>query len=187
MCSYGLLQIRRSASVIWAMRASVVSIRPAPGTPLSGYDELSFAFFDRFLKGEASPALQKQPKVLYYTMGLNKWQSSDTWPSSGAQPMTLYLTSAGKANTLNGDGGLTEGKFRQCCTALYRFGGTRNENHSQGREQARRAHNGTRSCRLRGETSSYGLPKTDAIFSLRKINLHCRREKRRESNPELFQ
>jgi putative CocE/NonD family hydrolase len=78
-----------------------------PGHPLSGYDELSFAFFDRFLKGEASPALEKQPKVLYYTMGLNKWQSSDTWPPAGAQPMALYLTSAGKANTLNGDGALT--------------------------------------------------------------------------------
>lgn len=77
-----------------------------PGHPLSGYDELSFAFFDRFLKGEASPSLDKQPKVLYYTMGENKWQSSETWPPAGAKPMTLYFTSAGKANTLNGDGGL---------------------------------------------------------------------------------
>ncbi|MGH9522917.1 MAG: CocE/NonD family hydrolase [Terriglobales bacterium] len=78
-----------------------------PGHPLSGYDELSFAFFDRFLKGEDSPTLDKMPKVQYYTMGLNKWQSSDTWPPRGAQPMTLYLTSQGKANTLNGNGALT--------------------------------------------------------------------------------
>lgn len=77
-----------------------------PRHPLSGYDELSFAFFDRFLKGEPSPALEKQPKVLYYTMGLNKWQASDQWPPTGAKPMTLYLTSSGKANTLNGDGAL---------------------------------------------------------------------------------
>ena len=76
------------------------------GHPLSGYDELSFAFFDRFLKGEAGTALDKQPKVTYYTMGLNKWQSSDTWPPRGAQPMTLYLGSAGKANTATGDGKL---------------------------------------------------------------------------------
>jgi putative CocE/NonD family hydrolase len=88
--------------------ARLNGIDPAgPGHPLSGYDELSYAFFDRFLKGEASPALEKQPKVLYYTMGLNKWQSSDTWPPAGAQPMTLYLTSVGKANTLKGDGALT--------------------------------------------------------------------------------
>ncbi len=88
--------------------ARLNGIDPAgPGHPLSGYDELSFAFFDRFLKGETSPVLEKQPKVLYYTMGMNKWQSSETWPPPGAQPMTLYLTSAGKANTLSGDGALT--------------------------------------------------------------------------------
>jgi uncharacterized protein len=46
------------------------------------------------------------PRVRYFTMGLNKWQSADTWPPEGAQPITLYLTSAGKANTFNGDGAL---------------------------------------------------------------------------------
>ncbi len=40
-------------------------------------------------------------------MGSNKWQTSDTWPPAGAQPMTFYLSSGGKANTLNGDGALT--------------------------------------------------------------------------------
>jgi putative CocE/NonD family hydrolase len=37
-------------------------------------------------------------------MGLNRWQSSATWPPAGAQTMTFYLSSGGKANTLNGDG-----------------------------------------------------------------------------------
>ncbi|HET9528351.1 MAG TPA: CocE/NonD family hydrolase, partial [Pyrinomonadaceae bacterium] len=32
----------------------------------------------------------------------------DTWPPSGAQPMTLFLSSGGKANTANGDGVLVE-------------------------------------------------------------------------------
>jgi uncharacterized protein len=44
--------------------------------------------------------------VTYYTMGSNKWQTSDTWPPAGAQPLTFYLSGAGKANTLNGDGTL---------------------------------------------------------------------------------
>src|SRR5437016_7919002 len=39
-------------------------------------------------------------------MGSNKWQTSDTWPPQGVQPMTLYLAGGGKANTLNGDGAL---------------------------------------------------------------------------------
>lgn len=72
------------------------------------YDELTYAWFDYFLKGENNGILEKIPRVRYYTMGINKWQSSDTWPPQGAQPMTLYLSSAGKANTLNGDGILGE-------------------------------------------------------------------------------
>jgi putative CocE/NonD family hydrolase len=39
-------------------------------------------------------------------MGANKWQSSDTWPPAGAQPLTMYLASGGKANTAQGDGRL---------------------------------------------------------------------------------
>ena len=70
------------------------------------YNEVVYSFFDRFLKGENAPRLASMPKVTYYTMGLNKWQSSDTWPPAGAQPMTFYLSSGGKANTLNGDGTL---------------------------------------------------------------------------------
>jgi putative CocE/NonD family hydrolase len=70
------------------------------------YDELTYGWFDYFLKGEDNHVLEKMPKVRYFTMGLNKWQSSDTWPPRGAEPMTLYLSSGGKANTLNGDGAL---------------------------------------------------------------------------------
>jgi uncharacterized protein len=71
------------------------------------YDELTWAWFDHFLKGEKNGVLQTMPKVRYYTMGINKWQSSETWPPRGAQPMSLFLSSGGKANTLNGDGALT--------------------------------------------------------------------------------
>jgi putative CocE/NonD family hydrolase len=70
------------------------------------YDELTYGFFERFLKGESNATLEKLPKVTYYTMGLNKWQSSDTWPPAGARPMTFFLSSGGKANTMNGDGTL---------------------------------------------------------------------------------
>ena len=70
------------------------------------YKELTFGWFDHFLKGENNGVLEKMPKVKYFTMGLNKWQSSDTWPPRGAQPMTFFLGSAGKANTMYGDGAL---------------------------------------------------------------------------------
>jgi uncharacterized protein len=70
------------------------------------YSELTYGWFDHFLKGEDNGVLEKMPKVRYYTMGLNKWQTADTWPPAGAQPMTLFLTSGGKANSLTGDGEL---------------------------------------------------------------------------------
>jgi uncharacterized protein len=71
------------------------------------YNDVVYGFFDRFLKGEKSERLDKQPKVTYFTMGSNIWQTSDTWPPAGAAPMTFYLTSGGKANSLDGDGTLT--------------------------------------------------------------------------------
>src|SRR5213079_3303300 len=70
------------------------------------YNEIVYGFFDRFLKGEKNARLAALPKVTYYTMGLNKWQTSDTWPPPGAQQATFYLASGGRANTLNGDGAL---------------------------------------------------------------------------------
>ncbi len=70
------------------------------------YDALTYSWFDHFLKGEDNGLLAKTPKVLYYTMGSNKWQSADTWPPEGAKPVTYYLGSAGHANSLNGDGQL---------------------------------------------------------------------------------
>ena len=71
------------------------------------YDELTYGWFDHFLKGEDNHVLENMPRVRYYTMGMNKWQSSDTWPPAGAQPVIYYLSSGGKANTLSGDGSLT--------------------------------------------------------------------------------
>jgi uncharacterized protein len=71
------------------------------------YDALTYAWFDHFLKGEDNGFLQKTPKVQYFTMGINKWQHSESWPPEGAKPITLTLSSGGHANTLHGDGVLT--------------------------------------------------------------------------------
>jgi uncharacterized protein len=71
------------------------------------YQEIMYGFFDRFLKREDSERLNKLPKVTYFTMGMNKWQSADTWPPAGARQLTFYLSSAGHSNSLYGDGTLT--------------------------------------------------------------------------------
>jgi uncharacterized protein len=70
------------------------------------YQEITYSFFDRFLKGEKSSKIDAMPKVTYFSMGMNKWQTSETWPPAGAQSMTMYLSSAGRANSLTGDGAL---------------------------------------------------------------------------------
>jgi putative CocE/NonD family hydrolase len=71
------------------------------------YNDVVYGFFDRFLKGDKGGRLDRLAKVTYFTMGSNKWQTSDTWPPAGAQPMTFFLSSGGSANSLNGDGALT--------------------------------------------------------------------------------
>jgi len=69
------------------------------------YNALTYGWFDYFLKGEKNDIL-KMPKVRYFTMGSNKWQSAESFPPAGAQTQTFYLSSNGKANTSNGDGAL---------------------------------------------------------------------------------
>ncbi len=72
------------------------------------YAALTYGWFDHFLKGEANQLLDTLPRVRYFTMGSNTWQTTtDSWPPKGAEPMTFYLSSGGKANTLEGDGTLT--------------------------------------------------------------------------------
>jgi putative CocE/NonD family hydrolase len=70
------------------------------------YDAFTYGWFDHFLKGEDNGLLAKTPKVRYYTMGSNQWQSSDTWPPESAKPVMYYLASGGHANSLDGDGAL---------------------------------------------------------------------------------
>ena len=68
------------------------------------YHEIMYQFFDRFLKGQGGAVLDTLPKVHYFTMGSNEWNSAETWPPEGAQEMTFYLSSGGHANTMAGDG-----------------------------------------------------------------------------------
>jgi putative CocE/NonD family hydrolase len=70
------------------------------------YESLTYGWFDRFLKGQENGLLDTLPRVRYYTMGANLWQSSDTWPPAGAMTRTYFLSSGGRANTLAGDGAL---------------------------------------------------------------------------------
>ena len=71
------------------------------------YDEQIYKWFDLWLKGEENDFKETTPRVQYYTMGVNKWQSSNTWPPENSELVTYYLNSGGKANSRFGDGKLT--------------------------------------------------------------------------------
>ncbi|GAB3951768.1 CocE/NonD family hydrolase [Spirosoma harenae] len=71
------------------------------------YDAMIYGWFDYWLKGENNDVLKNTPRVKYYTMGSNKWQTADSWPPATSEMTTYYLSSGGKANSLYGDGKLT--------------------------------------------------------------------------------
>jgi putative CocE/NonD family hydrolase len=71
------------------------------------YDEQIYDWFDLLLKGEENNFKEETPRVQYYTMGSNTWQSGDMWPPKNAEMTTYYLNSSGEANSLYGDGTLS--------------------------------------------------------------------------------
>lgn len=71
------------------------------------YDEQIYDWFDLMLKEKQNDFKENTPRVQYYTMGSNKWQSSEVWPPENTEMTTFYLSSDGSANTLYGDGKLT--------------------------------------------------------------------------------
>ncbi len=74
------------------------------------YDEQIYAWFDLWLKGESNDFKEEIPRVQYYTMGINRWNASDTWPPAETRMQTYYLHSGGRANSLYGDGSLNTRK-----------------------------------------------------------------------------
>ncbi|MAF52145.1 MAG: CocE/NonD family hydrolase [SAR202 cluster bacterium] len=64
-------------------------------------------FYDHWLKGEDNGVSDDKP-VRIFVMGENVWRSEDEWPLSRANIVNFYLHSAGKANSLSGDGRLSQ-------------------------------------------------------------------------------
>jgi uncharacterized protein len=64
------------------------------------------SWFEHWLGQERPDAPPPLPRVQYYAMGRNRWQSAPSWPVPGAAPTPWYLGSDGHANTRLGDGRL---------------------------------------------------------------------------------
>jgi hypothetical protein len=63
-------------------------------------------WFDRWLKGNSTP--DDGHPVRIFVMGINQWRDEEEWPLARARPVKFYLGGNGHANSLYGDGLLTE-------------------------------------------------------------------------------
>ena len=70
------------------------------------YWSVYFNWFARWLLDDAD-AIASMPRVQYYLLGKNEWRRASDWPIPGTVPTRFFLRSAGRANSLNGDGSLS--------------------------------------------------------------------------------
>jgi putative CocE/NonD family hydrolase len=63
-------------------------------------------WLDRHLRGDDS--VDTGPAVRYFVMGANEWRTDDRWPPSGSRVERWFLHSGGSANSLRGDGVLSQ-------------------------------------------------------------------------------
>lgn len=77
--------------------------------PNAVLDEIAvqIRWFDYWLKGIQN-GVDKDPPVSIFVMGDNKWRDEQHWPLQRTKDKVLYITSAGHANTPEGDGKLVE-------------------------------------------------------------------------------
>jgi hypothetical protein len=76
------------------------------GNAYYDYWETIFAFLDYYMKDGDNGFRENTPRVKFYTMGRNEWETADSWPPADAEMKPMYLDSGGKANSVFGDGTL---------------------------------------------------------------------------------
>ena len=68
--------------------------------------EIELQWFDRWLKGISNSADQEAP-LRIFVMGTKQWRDEHEWPLARTRFTPFYFHSAGEANSLLGDGGLS--------------------------------------------------------------------------------
>jgi len=69
-------------------------------------DDLALRWYDYLLKGLKN-GLESQKPVKLFVLGKNVWREEEDWPLTRAKNTRFYLHSQGKANSLSGDGTLS--------------------------------------------------------------------------------
>lgn len=77
---------------------------PVPEVYINRYYLEMERFLEHYLKAGSTTPLEAPGRVLLYVLGSNLWRYEQEWPLSRAVTTSLYLHSAGHANTDQGDG-----------------------------------------------------------------------------------
>lgn len=83
-------------------------------------DQVMRHWYDYLLKG-ISNGLDQEKTVKIFVMGKNEWRDEDDWPLTRAQNTPYYLQSAGKANSLRGDGTLAPQSGRSSSSDKFTY------------------------------------------------------------------
>jgi putative CocE/NonD family hydrolase len=75
-------------------------------TDIIDLDAYMLRWFDYWLKGKDT-GIMAEPPVRIFVMGSNEWTNENEWPMARTQWTNYYVHSAGRANTLSGDGTLS--------------------------------------------------------------------------------
>lgn len=82
---------------------------PTASNDGSGINAMQVAFFDKYVRGKNATL----PRVRYFVMGPNVWRTAEAWPPEGITRTKFYLRSNGKANSVKGDGALSQSRPEQ--------------------------------------------------------------------------
>ncbi len=76
--------------------------------PVAEFDEdqVMLAWYDHLFKNASNEFASPKP-VRIFVMGANQWRDEDDWPLPRARETKYFLHSAGKANSMSGDGTLS--------------------------------------------------------------------------------
>ena len=90
------------------------------GPAAEEFDEETVAldWYDYLLQGKQNQYATEKP-VRIFVMGENKWRLEDNWPLQRAVPTSYFLHSAGKANSVSGDGALSTAAARSEATDSF--------------------------------------------------------------------
>ena len=80
--------------------------------PSADFDEnaITLDWYDYLFLGKQNQFADAAHPVRIFVMGKNEWRNEAAWPLARAKETSYYLHSAGKANSADGDGALTQAK-----------------------------------------------------------------------------